>query len=542
MIKKLFFISIFTFISPQLHAMKGIELYTKTFTACWLLTLPNDIKNYIASLVPFDDIETKKEFIERTKKLKTRSMPPAWLNRLPAEYSDPLKTIVAYCPNEKLCAFFYQSIMYFDPQGALIIVDTEKDLQLPTSRIFTIAPRYNKIAISRNGNMFAYLKNVFSNSYRSWKTKLIVKNFITKRTNKFTIPSNFIIRADRAHPTLAFRKEGTHIIVYGSKQGKGRYYIFPITINTPDTNTNKERTLERYLQQRNVFEKQEEHILQLLPNDVLEIIFKYACPTIDLKYDTYPNNKAEDEQNRVAATQNLQQLINIIMNIRSINKHYRDVINRTLFAWLHLNKNDANLLLIRSAQANIPYFTQCALKNGADINFIHKPDGNTPLLYMTNTGCYSACTFLLNNGADINQKRAGNQVWGYGYYNPGEYPIFKAVARNKLELVKLYIEHGAILDIKSCNLLSKAAKNSNPYILNALLEARPSTGTSPWPLEQINNAILETGAEKEEVSDQDKIERRLCLKMLREERVKIAFNEEELQKNFLKFAMTYFDI
>ncbi len=82
-----------------------------------------------------------------------------------------------------------------------------------------------------------------------WKEIVNIVNLTTADTEKYDIPHSFALPSHNTHPTIAFNKQGTHIIVHGNdhdklqdlswdeiKQNPIRHHIiFPITLNTPKT-------------------------------------------------------------------------------------------------------------------------------------------------------------------------------------------------------------------------------------------------------------------------------------------------------------------
>jgi len=237
------------------------------------------------------------------------------------------------------------------------------------------------------------------------------------------------------------------------------------------------------------------YAMQKQPNEVLKYIITLSCPPVDLRYNEEPTNKKQDEGNQIYTTIKLNTLVTTIMNIRCVNKQFNNIIIKNINTSLNLNKNNCDAFLIRSTQANIPYFIKTAIAFGANPNFVHKPDGYTPLLYTTFDCCYPACKFLLEHGADVNLKMKEPSAYGYGYHLHRNWPIHVAVKNFNYKLVTLFINNKALLNVhingdQSYSLLSVAANNNDPHTLLALFNNDPSKNwkLGQWKSNQIDHA------------------------------------------------------
>ncbi len=272
--------------------------------------------------------------------------------------------------------------------------------------------------------------------------------------------------------------------------------------------------------------------MALFPDEIMTSIMQYSLPKLNLYYNnthkpgrwyhtekgTFPDNSADrDKKDTLNAAQNLQQIFNSIQTSLLLSKFYNNVIVQNISTWLGINKDNVNALLIRATQANIPYFMKLAVAHKADRNFVHKPDGYTPLLCATKHNQYRTCAFLLSKGVSVHIRRE-NPYAAY-VYNPHEWPIHIAIQNGNLELVKLFIQHRATLDFSHfpiTSLLTFTAQRNNPYILAVLLEARPYTNfNNHWEADEIEHA-LETVKRLEVKTDKEKLENRACISILQE--------------------------
>ncbi len=201
-------------------------------------------------------------------------------------------------------------------------------------------------------------------------------------------------------------------------------------------------------------------IEQSFPDETLASIIQYSLPKLNLYYHQKPTDINEDKDNLTQAKNNLEQYITTTMKLRSISQRFNTIITKNIVTWLNFNQHGINAFLLRSTQANIPYFMKIAITHNGHPNCVDAPNGNTPLLYATANNDYLSCKFLLEKGASINMKLQPPRAFGYGY-NPGIWPIHIAIGKENLTLVTLFIKHGSQLDFSNFNaenLLSCAAK------------------------------------------------------------------------------------
>lgn len=252
----------------------------------------------------------------------------------------------------------------------------------------------------------------------------------------------------------------------------------------------------------------------VLPNDILKHVCTLAFPSIHLPNDEECEDKTEDEKNYANIKKNLPIIAQEVLSLRMTCKTLNAFISENLMSLLHLDTSNIDAFLIRSIQANIPYFTKYALAHGADSNAVHLPNGYTALLCAIQNNCYSTCALLLEKDANINLKMRDYGV--YGYDNNPDYnfnwPIHMAIKESNAQLVTLFIHKGANLNVRinrdyMNTLLTSAVHINNPIILKTLLSSNTHKGyPHPWEYTIIMSALTtaknikfeENNLEKEE--------------------------------------------
>ncbi|XP_071431792.1 arf-GAP with coiled-coil, ANK repeat and PH domain-containing protein 3 [Pithys albifrons albifrons] len=123
------------------------------------------------------------------------------------------------------------------------------------------------------------------------------------------------------------------------------------------------------------------------------------------------------------------------------------------------------LLMYRAAQArNLPLMAE-ALAHGAEINWVNEEDENkTPLIQAVKGGSLIACEFLLQNGADVNQRDSR-----------GRAPLHHATYLGHTGQVCLFLKRGAnqhAVDSDGQDPLGMAVQAANADIVTLLRLAR----------------------------------------------------------------------
>jgi hypothetical protein len=239
---------------------------------CHLACLPVDGMNYIAQFLPFNNRETKEELIARTCEPKT----------VPHQYYEDLLTHiyagptmipenncdrnikVAFCPQKTKFVFFEN----FHGMGFLKMTLTIFDLTTKTT-IFTQkfdATIVRHLALSQCAQMFAFICNKIDDpSYYyveepHYENALFVKNIKTEKIQKFSIPKQSV-----NINSIAFNKQGTHLIVHGVDLNKITishgvhdydayeddrcHLIFPLESDAKIIEEKSEKKLDEYFRQ-----------------------------------------------------------------------------------------------------------------------------------------------------------------------------------------------------------------------------------------------------------------------------------------------------
>ena len=122
-----------------------------------------------------------------------------------------------------------------------------------------------------------------------------------------------------------------------------------------------------------------------------------------------------------------------------------------------------------------------ALKNGADINYIEADYADNPLCLAVNTGNMSIVDILLKRGANPN-------IWIEGNGMITSTPLLKAIALQKMDMIKTLVESGADVNLPAIRYHKPAEKLFSP-----LMQSIASTYTKDSM--DIFNYLLEKGAD-----------------------------------------------
>jgi len=237
-----YFLIIFSFFN--VHAMES------EITPCFFKNMPEDIKNHIASFLTFDDIESEEEFIQREKDIsdyptsptteedEKRKIASSWL--IKHQYiTDPYHMyLCVYSPNKNLCAMTH---IDGPPQRNMIIVDTKTAQELHNfCQIKNNTEKYIRhLAISSGDKIFAIEYNKMIDEEIGFRSFIKIQNIRTQTKEYPTYPDGGI-------KTIAFNKQGTHLIVHGYRKP---YTIIPLT-TTLENHTPPQKTLKHYFAQK----------------------------------------------------------------------------------------------------------------------------------------------------------------------------------------------------------------------------------------------------------------------------------------------------
>ena len=254
--------------SPQLPAMEP------EIRPCFFKGIPTDILNLITSYLTFDDVESEKEFIAREKPLssfpdlfpsikekeqydKKRIMPRLWLQKnknttlKQIKYQDDL-FLAVYSPNKKICA-----VTYCSPKAgkvdSLSIVHTKTSQEIYNLYFY---PSENKekyifhLAVTSSGNVYARIYNKKIDEIIGFQTRVKIKNIQTQAKEYYPMTVN-----TDSTETIAFNKQGTHLIMHGNKYDQfsnlsvPTHAVIPL-ITTLENSTVPTKTFSRYCAQK----------------------------------------------------------------------------------------------------------------------------------------------------------------------------------------------------------------------------------------------------------------------------------------------------
>ncbi|HLJ31007.1 MAG TPA: ankyrin repeat domain-containing protein [Candidatus Babeliales bacterium] len=137
--------------------------------------------------------------------------------------------------------------------------------------------------------------------------------------------------------------------------------------------------------------------------------------------------------------------------------------------WMNVNDTNKNILLMHAAQAGIPCLVTYAIAQKANLNYIQKPVGYTPLSCATRNNNYRCCEILLKAGADVNKCEEDEDKTDKEYLSICYMPIHLAVKNNNLKITKLLIDHKADINASTSYVsdwtLSMARNNKEMMIL-----------------------------------------------------------------------------
>lgn len=267
----------------QIHAMEhAAETIipvspSQHITHCYFESLPHELLNRIAKFLPFNDRESKKEFIARTRIPK--KVPREYYQRvpIPAEFCILRKlhthSAVFSADETKIALFmlFYHANETRNSRLLTIFDLKTKQVLLHDENLSPTASKH--IALSRSGNMFANIQSTFDVNARHIDDKgcssnmLVIKNNITRETQEFVIRNPFYNIS-----SVGFNKQDTHVIVHDidynkldksdgvnnfTRKGPLHHLIFPLQSNESNIQNPKwhEKTLEEYFRQCRVCTK-----------------------------------------------------------------------------------------------------------------------------------------------------------------------------------------------------------------------------------------------------------------------------------------------
>ena len=250
---------------PFIQAMKRKAKPNNTFP---LSTIMKEITDHIAYFLTFDDIESKQEFLERTKPKKKQLVPDSCRKHLPAWRCCILS---AFCPNKAAIALIQTSPCLRNDffRTSLVIIDLKNDQTIHEEQLYE--NNYHALTLSRGTNSFATLhqqfiphKNLHTKKSK-YKQIITMKNTATKKTKPFKVPNHFASSHIPSTFSLDFNKQETDIIIHGvaNKESSNNstynnsnipirhHIIIPLITDKTKIHLDK-KTLDRYFAQRMV--------------------------------------------------------------------------------------------------------------------------------------------------------------------------------------------------------------------------------------------------------------------------------------------------
>jgi ankyrin repeat protein len=116
--------------------------------------------------------------------------------------------------------------------------------------------------------------------------------------------------------------------------------------------------------------------------------------------------------------------------------------------FINIHNANKDILLMHASQAGIPCLVTYAIAQKANLNYIQKPVGYTPLSSAVRNNQYRCCEILLKAGADVNKAEedeenitATSKCTDTPYLSMSYCPIHLAAKNNNLKITKLLIDH-----------------------------------------------------------------------------------------------------
>ncbi len=237
----------FAVITAHIHSME-----TENTTTTILKRIPIDILDRIAQFLPFHDVETDEEFIERTQALTIRKAIPE-ICYFPYEIQSiacsPDNAIYALSGNCNGTYDVGHDIVQYpkEPNDNFLMINrkTNKKQQ------YGIGKNHHKLAISSDEKLVAIIRT----SYNMYP----INGFVKEECLKVTHSESAKIRSDYHditsyelrdnHPAIAFNKQGTKIIVHTAH---AQHIIFSVPSNQENQNTDNKKTFAKYCAQRGI--------------------------------------------------------------------------------------------------------------------------------------------------------------------------------------------------------------------------------------------------------------------------------------------------
>jgi hypothetical protein len=265
---KKYLIIILSIITIHTHAMET-EKSTNAIIPINVTHCHIDILDHIAQFLPFHDYEFEKEFVDRTQVLTMRQLPKECFIYFSKKYSAYSPNNVIVAASEKECFPKHDLVQSSEPSSPQICIINRKTNEKKYYKN-VIGNFYQKLAVSDDGSMIA---TIYANYDRdpltgeTTKQLNLVVTYLNPDPNnpcdsgsRYDIPSSFEICDE--HPTIAFNKQGTNIIVHSENS---QHIIFQLRLNgpidnRPQPNTDFIKTFAKYCAQRGICKNLITHI------------------------------------------------------------------------------------------------------------------------------------------------------------------------------------------------------------------------------------------------------------------------------------------
>jgi hypothetical protein len=255
---KKYLVIMLSLITMHTHAMET-ENITETITPINLSKIPQELLDRIAQFLSFYDYETEEEFIERTKALTIKPLNCALYFSPKYLVCSPNNAIIA--ASEKAHFSKYDTVQSSEPSQPQICTIDRRTTQRKTYNNI-IGNFHQKLAVSNCGNFIA---TIYTNHYyyplSQKSTQQLTLNITSLPLNPNdqsngdsyrNIPQSFKL-CDK-HPTIAFNKQGTDIIVHAKNipNENAQHCIFPLSAHTRNPLADEKKTFAKYCAQRRI--------------------------------------------------------------------------------------------------------------------------------------------------------------------------------------------------------------------------------------------------------------------------------------------------
>ncbi len=220
---------------------------------CHLARVPKDIRDYLAQFLKFNNIESDKDFIERTKPGNQKKVPEELYKHFfkPKAFilsQGQAPALTVFCPNRAQIAIIENLCSNEGSQLIVTVIDrrTHK-IQLKKSLDYLGA--IDKIALSPCGNLLALAYEKIAPS--SGRTEEITYENCLSILNLKTEEISSITRSFYSIETMDFNKQGTKFIMQGQNLSKiPQYEICQIISVEKEVHEKEGKIFDKFLVQK----------------------------------------------------------------------------------------------------------------------------------------------------------------------------------------------------------------------------------------------------------------------------------------------------